>query len=107
MRAGTDRAQCWSRDLPSEGPSLRRADVLLSEPGRGSERGLQGVSSAEFLQHCWRWPQAVYSPLTHHPLTCLRRPGCLAFHLALPLPPRGTVGQPTLAIFNLSGAESE
>lgn len=78
--------------------------MLLSEPGRG----LQGVSSAEFLRHCWRWwPQAVYSPLTHHPLTCLRRPGCLTFPLALPLPSRGTAGHPTLAIFNLSRAESE
>lgn len=36
MRAGTDRAQCWSWGLPSAAPSLRRADVFLLRPGRGT-----------------------------------------------------------------------
>lgn len=73
--------------------------LLLPESGRGAERGLQGVSSAEYLGQSWLGPYAFYNPLTHHPLTCLKRPGCLAIHLALPLPSRGTACQPlTLAM---------
>lgn len=76
--------------------------MLLSEPGRGSWRGLWGLSSAEYLGALLLWLQTAYSPLTHHPLTCLWRPG-LAFHLALPFLPRGTTSlPPMLAIFNLS-----
>ena len=84
------------------------ASVFPPKPGRGTQRGLQGVSSAEYLGQCWLGPQAVYSPLTHHLLTCLEGTGCPAFHLALLLPSRSTAHLPlSVAAFNFVQAQSE
>lgn len=73
----------------------------LSQAGaqRGVYRGFHQLS----IWGSAGWGHRPFiAPLTHHPLTCLRRPGCLAVHLALPFPPRGNACQPlTLAIFNL------